>query len=245
MTGSALLAASQDLWQLSGRQFGSCAVLLRPCRQVCAPSWATQWWPGWYAGWWPQPVDFSAGWWFDAACGRCRGGCGCNDADTFLLPEPAQAVTQVLIDGVELPEGSGWTLYDGRLLVRTDGGSWPLCQDWTVPVSGIGAWSVTAVYGQPVPEGGMWALAQLAQEYVKFCQDGTCKLPGYTTSVVRQGVTQNFPTIVDLVDKGLTGLSWVDRFVDTWNPDRLRGGAQIWNPDDFADEPRRPGGAWV
>jgi hypothetical protein len=131
------------------------------------------------------------------------------------------------------------------LLVRADGGTWPLCQDWTV-TGGPGSWFVEAIYGEPVPEGGKWALAELAQQYVNYCTGGECKLPGYTTTVTRQGVTQTFPSITDLVEEGLTGLQWVDRFITTWNPDRLRGHAQVWNPDDFVEDEgwRRPGGAW-
>jgi len=204
------------------------------------------WWGPWAPGWWP--TVWPGSWWgLDAQCGGCGTGCGCNTADSLLLPSPAQRVTQVMIDGVELAEGTGWNLFDGRLLVRADGGTWPLCQDWTVPVTGTGAWSVTAVYGEPVPESGRWALIQLAQEYLNYCTGAECKLPAYTTTLSRQGLTQTFPSIKDLKEADSTGLPWVDRFLDAWNPDRLRGHAQVWNPDDFVDDAgqwRAPGGAW-
>lgn len=241
VTGSALLAASQDLWALSGHQFGNCEVTLRPCRADCGPRHGLGWWGGWPAGAWPLAHGTFTEWWWSATCGRCRHGCGCTDADELLLPDRARSVTEVLVDGEVLPEGTGWLLWDGRRLVRTDGERWPLCQDWTV-TGGPGTWSVTAVYGSEVPESGRWAVWQLAAEYAKWCQTGECKLPGYTTTVTRQGVTQTFPSIVDLVEHGLTGLALVDRFLDTWNPDRLRGSAQVWNPDDFDQQPRHLGG---
>jgi hypothetical protein len=240
VTGAAVMAASEVLWELSGRQFGSCAVLLRPCRQACAPDWATSsWWWGW-PGAWPERPD----WWLDAACGRCSGQCGCNTADTLLLPLRATQVTQVIVDGVELAEGSGWVLYDGQRLVRTDGELWPLCQDWTVPVSGVGAWSVTATYGPAVPMIGQFALAELAAEFAAFCVGDQCRLPRYTTAVTRQGVSQQFPTVKDLMDAGMAGLSGlplVRTFIGTVNPDGLTAGRRIWNPDDY-EQPRQPGG---
>lgn len=249
-TGAAWQAASEQLWELTGRQYGNCSVLLRPCRRSCAPGWwpGSMWWGGWGPGWgsWPQWPDMaSEAWWLDAACGSCgRGACGCNDADTLVLPAKAQRVTQVLIDGAELAEGTGWNLFNGDLLVRADGQRWPLCQDWTVPVSGVGAWSVTAVFGQPVPAYAQNAVAQLTTEFAKFCITGKCSLPRNVTSNTRQGTAQEFPSMKDLRESQSTGLWWVDNLLNTSNPDRLRGHARIWNPDDYAAGrgPRQPGG---
>lgn len=244
MVDEVLLAASEQLFELSGAQFGACSVLLRPCRQACGPALASSWW--WQPGWvWPSWGLGLTEFWLDAACGRCTGGCGCNSADTLLLSDPVQSITQVLVDGVVLPP-SGYALYNGRQLVRTDGATWPLCQDWTVPVSGSGAWSVEAVFQRPVPASGRLALGQLAREFLDFCTSGRCSLPAYTTTLTRQGVQQQFPSIKELRDVGAVGLLLVDRFLDAFNPDGIRGGrgAQIWNPDDFDEGPRRPGGAW-
>jgi hypothetical protein len=66
---------------------------------------------------------------------------------SVLFRHPVQSVTQVLVDGIVIP-ASGYALYDGNRLVRVDG-TWPACQDWQIPVSGAGAWSVTVVYGFP------------------------------------------------------------------------------------------------
>lgn len=241
----AQLAASEELFELSGYQFGSCSVLIRPCRKACvSSSWAAGpwWWTG--LGWpmWPGPWAGNP-FWLDAACGRCTGGCDCGNADTLVLPDLVQSVTEVLVDGEVLP-ASSYHLFNGRLLVRSDGEQWPMCQDWAVPVSGSGAWSVEAIYGRPVPALGQLALGQASKEFADFCTTGQCKLPAYTTGVTRQGVAQQFPSIVDLAKTGRTGLLMVDRFLDSFNPDRLRGHPQVWNPDDFEQEPRRPGGAW-
>src|SRR6266545_4626412 len=171
VTGAAWQAASEQLWELTGRQYGNCSVLLRPCRRSCAPGWAhgAMWWDHW-SGWTNWPDMASESWWLDATCGSCgRGACSCNDADTLVLPARAQRVDQVLIDGAVLPEVTGWNLFNGDLLVRADGQRWPLCQDWTVPVSGVGAWSVTAIYGMSLPTYAQNAVAQLTAEFANFC----------------------------------------------------------------------------
>lgn len=244
VTGYAVAAASEVLWAMSGRQFGSCEVLLRPCRKACAPAWVTDTW--WAGSWdrWPPYLGPGSTLWLDAVCGTCQRGCGCNDADTLVLPSPAQSVAQVLVDGVELVDGTNWTLYNGTLLVRIDGEKWPMCQDWTVPVSGVGAWSVTPVFGFPVPMMGQLAVGELAAEIAAGCDAGDCKLPAFTTSVSRQGVTQTFPTWAEIMQAGITGvgLPLVDLFLRTENPEGLQMGPRIINPDDIAQRWRRPGG---
>jgi hypothetical protein len=237
-TGQAVAASSEWLWALSGRQFGSCPVLLRPCRDDCPIGSGGWWWDGW--SW---PADRYTPGWLGFACGSCAGPCSCSSMSSIRFRHPVQAVTTVLIDGVELP-ASGYALYDGNRLVRVDG-TWPACQDWQVPVSGAGAWSVTVVYGFPVPQLGELAMGEAAREFGLACTTGaTCRLPSRVSSVVRQGVTQNFATLKELIDAGATGLPIVDQFIDAVNPGRIRQRVGIWNPDDF-DTPRRPGaGHW-
>lgn len=235
-TGAAVQGASEWLWALSGRQFGSCPVLLRPCREDCDVGPRGWWWDGWS---WPTD-RFTPGW-LAAACGSCSAGCACSATSVLNLAHPVQSISQVLVDGVELP-ASGYALYDGFRLVRVDG-TWPTCQDWNVPVSGVGAWSVLAPYGFPVPTLGELAMGEAAREFALACTpDATCRLPSRVTSVVRQGVTHNFATLAELAEADATGLPLVDRFIDAVNPGHIRHRPGIWNPDDFAT-PRRPGPA--
>jgi hypothetical protein len=236
-TAESLLAASEDLWALSGRQFGSCTVPLRPCHRSCTPDgWRPRsWWDG--QGW---PALRSSALWWDAVCGRCRGGCGCNDADELLLPAATTSIVEVVVDGVVVP-ADAYVLWagDGRaVLTRTDGERWPLCQDWTVPVSGEGAWSIQAVIGTPPPASGAWAVAQLSAEYAKWCETGRCALPAYTVSTSRQGTEQKFPTIKERREGQSTGLALVDRFLDTWNPGRLVERPVFINPDTWEQQGR-------
>jgi hypothetical protein len=233
-TGTAVAAASEWLWALSGRQFGACPVLLRPCAQTCDIGPRGWWWDGW--SW---PTDRWSPGWLGAVCGQCRGACGCGQASTVLLDHPVQAINQVLVDGVELP-ASGYALYDGFRLVRV-GGVWPTCQDWQVPVSGTGAWSIEAVYGAAVPALGELAMAEAAREFGLACTpNAQCRLARNVVSIVRQGVTQNLGDPRVMAELGITGLPAVDRFLEATNPRGTQLGPRIWNPDDYST-PRRPG----
>lgn len=220
-------AASEVLWSKSGYQYGTCQTTVRPCSDRCADGGrGGPWWDGVS---WPSSVF---GWW-RTGCGDCRAGCcGCTAASTVVLPQVASAVTEVIVDGAVVPPDA-YVLYNGRLLVRTDGEAWPLCQDWTVPVSGVGAWSVTMSVGWPVPVLGTMAVSALAKVYADWCTTGVCRLPAYTTGVTRQGVAQQFPSVKELREMNLTGVTLVDQFLDSVNPDGIKGsGAWVWDPDE-------------
>lgn len=233
------MAASEALWAHSGHRYGSCEALIRPCRRECGPqesAWG--WW--WDMNTWPRT---SPGWpgWLDIACGRCGSSCSCSSASEVILPAPVQSIVEVVIDGEVLPP-SGYALYDGLRLVRTEG-EWPLCQDWTVPVSGVGAWHITPVFGQPVPVLGQRAVAELAHEIDKACRGaGDCRLlDPRLESITRAGVTKRYVAADKIREADLIGLPLCDRFLAAVNPYGLRVGPRIWNPDDYGS-PRRPGG---
>jgi hypothetical protein len=236
-TDQAVAAASRVLWELSGRRYGACEVLLRPCRPDCSTSAPGGWWDGLT---WPVLSPGASLWW-EARCGRCSTGCGCTTADSIQLPTAARDVTEVMIDGVVFTD---WRLYDGRSLVRTDGGSWPRCQDWTVGHDQPGAWAVTAIYGEPVDEAAQFALWDLARDYVSVCSGGECRIPRRPSAVTRQGVSMTFPTVAE-VRHALGAYPLVTAWLNAINPAGLRDeGAQIWDPQAILDETgwRRPGG---
>lgn len=232
VTGAAVEAASEVLWERTGHQFGTCSQVLRPCRRDCWEStWQTPWWNG--IGWpstWSSYASADYALWWAADCGRCSGGCSCNEADTLVIPDPVQSITNVTVDGVTLLPLESWVLYDNKLLVRTDGERWPMCQDWTIPVTGVGAWSITASFGLPVPTSGQFAVAELAREFVAWCNGEECAIPYNASSVTRQGVSWSMPSVTD---EDLLGMPMVTMFLNTFNPHGLRDRARAWNPDDF------------
>ena len=219
----AALAATEALWMRTKQQFGLCTVTLRPCRKDCFPSWP--WVPvqGWYnvtgAVWpWPQPA-LIAGNWVNLACGSCSSGCSCSSVSEVRLPYPVNSIVEVKVDGVVLPS-SAYRVDNFNLLVRLDGEEWPRCNDLNLEDTEVGTWSVTANYGQAVPELGNLAAGQLAVEIVKRCVNaGGCILPtGTVQQVTRQGVTKVFFDSDQAFGNGMIGLYWTDMFIKTYNP---------------------------
>lgn len=223
MLESAALAATEILDALTGYQFGLCTVTLRPCRDECGPGSP---WPGES---WPRPA-LVGGQWFNMVCGDCTTGCSCTAVSTVRLPAPVHDVIEILIGGTPLEPGD-WLLYDSSLLVRASGLSWPDCNDLSLPDTEPGTWSITAEYGQPVPESGQWAAGELACEWLRGLAGEDCRIPANVTQLVRQGVTLSFPDITQALNDGLTGLGMVDRFVRAVNPHGLRTRSRTYSVD--------------
>src|SRR5439155_25128670 len=122
----------------------------------------------------------------------CGDNCSCHSVEEVVLPGAVTAIVDVTIDGVVL-NPSAYRVDNGRLLVRQDGGLWPLCNDLSKPPGQHGTWTVTALYGKPVPSSGRIALGELVCELIKACTDDpSCRLPERLQTLTRQGVTQNF-----------------------------------------------------
>lgn len=231
-TGRAVQFATEVLWALTGRQFGLCAVTLRPCRSTCYDGW-DGWWgdrPFWSTGLtYPTPA-LIGGAWFNLVCGLCGDSCSCSQLSQVDLPAPVYDVVEVKVDGTVMPTGS-YRLDNDRTLVRIDGGEWPRCNDLRLSDSSVGTWSVTARFGQAVPEGGAWAVGELACQFVNAISGADCRLPKQVTQLVRQGVTIQMDSITELLKDGVTGLYFVDFFIKTWNPGRLRRRSRTYHVD--------------
>lgn len=230
ITGYALQAATEVLWAESGRVFGLCERTVRPCRRECnggnwgAGSW-WQWTTG-YGGVWPQPWLYRGNWYNLTCSGGCGDTCSCVEVSEAILPGPVHAVTQVLLHGSVMSTGS-YRVDNDQLLVRTDGGVWPWCQDMTQPNDGADAWAVTAQFGQPVPVIGQQAVGELACEITKACRGLECRLPPNVQTAARQGVTLQFSDPNDIAER----LYFVGLFIKAYNPLRLRGRARAYDVD--------------
>ena len=234
-TGAAVTAATYTLWALSGRQFGTCAVTLRPCRRECYDqSWWNSYSLPWTSYWDYADSNYP---WFVLGCGGCRGSCSCSAVSEVVLPSPVQSIVTVKLDGVVAPTGS-YRLDNNRLLVRTDGQQWPSCNNLNKDDTQPGTWSVTAVYGQPVPKMGEVAMGELACEILKAMAGEECRLPPGVTQLTRQGVSISVPDIGDLFRDGKTGLYLVDMFLSASNPHKLQQRGRIYSPDRMPH--RRP-----
>lgn len=234
VTGLAYEAASEILWLATGQRFGNCVVHTRPCRRDCAEQLTPPPFPAQTiaqvqgGAWnypWPTLLD---GAWLNIGCGSCLGDCSCTSTSEVLFDEPIRSIELVTVDGVDLPPSS-WHLYNEQRLVRTDGGVWPFCQDWTV-TGGPGTWSVDLIVGEDVPALGKLAVGKLTCEIAKACAGVECELPPYITQVTRQGVTMT--AAADFLDeKGLTGVFLADMFIKRVNPHKIMDRARAYSPD--------------
>lgn len=230
ISGAALMAATEVLYNLSAQQFGLCELTVRPCRHDCyGNSWPfdSTWWQ--WGGMWPRPVLFD-GAWFNITCGSCAGTCSCGPIEEAWLPGPVNTIVQVMLNGSPMPTGS-YRVDDFRKLVRTDGLRWPVCQDLTAADTEDNTWSVTFLIGQDVPAIGKLAVGELACEIINGCLGGTCAFPKNAVSVSRQGITIDFPTFSELLERGLLGLRWTDMFIATYNPNRLKAVPLVFDVD--------------
>jgi hypothetical protein len=142
------------------------------------------------------------------------------------MPSSVYAVTQVLLHGSVLATGS-YRIDNDRILVRTDGGAWPVCQDMSQPDDGDDAWAVTVQFGIPVPTIGRQALGELAVEIAKACLGQECRLPANITNLARQGVTIQFDDPNDVAQR----LYFVALFMQSYNPHGYTGTAAVFDVD--------------
>lgn len=227
VTALAVSSASEVLYALTGRRFGVCEVTSRPCRYDCWDPFPDNWAP-WETGY-PSPA-LVGGLWFNLACGSCPRTCTCTTLSEVLLPSPVYQVTEVKVDGVVLPT-SAYRLDDNLRLVRVDGGQWPWCNDLTLADTEPGTWSVTAQYGEPIPDMARLAMGELACEITRAAAGGDCRLPAGVQQLVRQGVTISYPDVGELFTKGRTGLYLADLFISTYNPHNLTRRSRTYSVD--------------
>lgn len=219
VTGTALEAASEVLFMLSGQRFGLCEVTLRPCRRDCYGNYWRGWGSWWEFGTYPQPALIN-GAWYNMVCGFCGDNCSCTFVSETLLPGPINSVTEVKVDGVVLIKGVDYRVDDYRKLVRL-GGVWPRCNDLNLADTEVGTWSTTIVYGEPVPTLGQLAVGELACEFIKLLTTGECDLPPGVTNISRQGLS------IDLAETSPDLLQFYAKFpisylfLKTFNPSGL------------------------
>jgi hypothetical protein len=231
ITGAAVEAATDILWAASGRQFGVCPIVLRPCRRECAVAASSNWLEYGSSSWqWPFPALID-GAWVNLACGSCHGGCSCSAVEEVILPHPVANIVEIRVDGQVIPTGS-YRVDDFRVLVREDGERWPLCQDLTKPAGAVGTWTITVNVGSPVPTLGELAMGELICEIVAARDDSSeCRLPRQVAELVRQGVRITLTDLSKLLDKGRLGLEFCDLFIQTYNPNGIKQEAQVYSID--------------
>ncbi|WP_029926380.1 hypothetical protein [Nocardia otitidiscaviarum] len=214
------------LWSLTGRQFGICPVLARPCPLPCTefdpaalyPSIDGTLLPG--PGWYPI---WDNGGWRNISCG-CGARCTRTGPTVVHLAGPVVSVDTVTIDGVPL-DPRGWVL-EGDYLYRAGGAQWPR-QDLRAPLGESGTWSVEYQQGYAPPAGAGTHVGQLALEFFNACAGGKCRLPKRVQQITRQGVSMQMIDPNDLFGAGLTGIDSIDLWIRAVNPARLSAAPRV------------------
>lgn len=195
--------ASLLLWSLTGRRFGTCTATTLYRVASCAQAGSV------------YPYKGRDGQWRNAICdGEC-----CR---IELLHQPVQSVESVTIDGTAL-DASEWWL-EGQSVRVLDG--CPVCNE-----CGPAPIEVAYTYNIPVPPEGELAVGEMACEFVKGWNGGSCKLSSRAVSVTRQGVTIDLLDAADLFEQGLTGLPLADAFIRSVNPGKLAQRSRVLSPD--------------
>lgn len=227
------MIATQILWALSGRRIGpSCPVTVRPCRRQCLESYPlTVRWGA--AGQWVPYIDAAGAWRNATVCG-CATDCSCGELCEVRLDAPVYDIVEARIDGEVVPP-EAYRVDAPALLVRTDGGCWPTCQDMGAPPNREGTFAVTYRYGLPLDEAAVAAVSELTCHLIQGCGgSGTgcgCRLPTNTTRVARQGVTVEMADLAQVYAEGRTGLPLVDAWLAVTNPNRLTGPSRVFSSD--------------
>jgi hypothetical protein len=147
------------------------------------------------------------------------------------FPGPIYDVTEVKLDGVVLTKNVDYRVDDYRKLVRLGGNLWPFCQDMNLDDTEANTWSVTALYGEPVPALGQLAVGELASEFVRYLLCLECQLPQGVVDISRQGTSMTVANISDLYNTGFIQLRMCDLFIKTANPHHLQARAAVYDLD--------------
>ncbi|QGH80030.1 head-to-tail adaptor [Gordonia phage NHagos] len=211
---AALGMAADVLWALSGRQFGKCPVLARPCPQRVGDSY-------WRTG--GPVIMWDGDDWLNVGCG-CAGRCVLTGPRMVHLPGPVAEIVTVTIGG-QVIDPAGYKR-EGNVLYRV-GASWP-SQDLSRPLDEAGTWSVEYLRGVEPPAGVATLTGLLAAEFDKACSgDGKCRLPRNVTAVTRQGISYQLYDPQDIYANGKTGLAEVDMWLASVNPNHLQQGPVV------------------
>lgn len=214
------------LHALTARIFGLTSDTVRPCGAP-APNYST------YGGSYrasPRSGAIVQGPLLLSSCGCTVAPCPCGGRSEVALPGPVHSITEVRVDGAVI-DPTTYKVRDHRWLVRISGAPWPQHQQMEAADDEPGAFVVTYLRGLAVPPAGHLAAGLLALELLKgMTGSGPCALPPHITNLSRQGVTTEIDPVAYL-DAALTGVTAVDQWIRTVNPNALKAAPTVLSPD--------------
>lgn len=146
-----------------------------------------------------------------------------------LTNQPVRRIEAVRVAGVAL-DPSSYRL-DGNTLELVDG-QWTVVGDCEQPVI-----VVDYTWGRKLPHDAKLALGEFICEGLKGLNGGACRLSRRIISNARQGSTQTFESMADLVESGFIGLTISDAWIRAVNPGRQTRRSRVFSPH----MPRRAG----
>lgn len=225
--------ATEILWSLSGRRYGPmCPITIRPCLRACADGSGLFAGALWGSPWIPY-VD-GAGVWRNASVCGCKQDCSCTELSEIALEGYVYDIVSVMEGAVTLDPADYRVDYAGGWrLVRTDGETWPTCQDMAAEVGEANTLAVTYRTGLPLGPAGEAAMGALACHLLRECTPGacTCKLPANATRVSRQGVEIEFTEATELRLHGWTGIPAADAWLRAVNPYGQSSPSRVYSVD--------------
>lgn len=198
----AIYAATQSLYQLSGKKYRGIQVYNELYTPTCLPSFNTSWSNG-------APARQDAR----------RQGCGCSRDGIFLRRRPVQHVYQVSYDasGDIIPRTSYAVDNMNRLT-----GSYSKHSDIRITyAAGVGPTQLAKT-----------ACIALAGEIALYhAGSDSCRLPKNVSSITREGISFTITDKQEFLDRGLVGIYEVDLFLRSVNPDKARSRARVLTAD--------------
>lgn len=224
--------AWSTLQALTAYRLAICPITIRPCSQGCADA-ARNWEvapvtaSGYSLGGTFSPGINMNGAWVNS-CGCRPGHCSCTTLSIARLIGPVGRLVSVELDGAVL-DPTAYRVDNSDQLVRTDGGTWPICQDMAAPLTEPNTFGVTYYMGIAPDNLAQFSAGLLAVQYAKACTTGKCSLPANVVSVARQGVQIDIQA--GLFPGNTTGIQVVDAFIFTINPNGLKVPSRVSSPD--------------
>lgn len=218
------VASEFMFYRLAMQYPGTCTETIRPCF-TCSPCSTDG--PPWEAQIYDGRIYNM----------RCEGGnlCNCSDASSIELPDsPVTNIVEIKIDGVVL-DPANYKLYND-VLYRTDGLSWPYCNELFLDDSESGTWSVQYEFGYEPPALVKQATTALACHWQDMCGSSescsACRIPRNAVSMSRANTTYQLLTPASMQamtgELAYVGIPEVDYAIQTLNPHGYRRMARIY-----------------
>lgn len=212
---------------LTAYQIGTCPITVRPCAARCAPAGALS-----YGSVWPSATIgrlnpyISGGVWYNA-CAHGAAHCECTALPEVRLQGPVGGVVEVRVDGEVVPATAYRAV--GERLIRIDGGTWPLCRDWTQ--SDEDGFTVSYYRGAAPNIMTRAAAGALAYEFYKGCKGEECRLPNNVIRASGGGLSYDMD-ILDISEGA--SIPEVVAVVRVYNPYGLKSRPTVASPDAYA-----------